>query len=374
MVLLTVTATASSPELGGAFEAIRGVGPDGKGSAQAARAWQEVAKADVSRLPQVLAAMDGASPLARNWLRAAVDRILENARSQKKPLPGGELEVFLRDTRHDPQARRLAYELLVEGDPAAADQLLPGMLGDPSLELRRDAVARVLEQAEKVAGERKEEALPLFRKAVTAARDPDQIDRAARRLRELGQPADLPTELGLITHWKLIGPFPNAEQKGVDTAYPPEKARDFAAEYDGKDGKVRWVDYVSKDPYGVVDVNAGVGAHLDSVAYAAAEFTSPEARDVDVRLGCYTVFKLWVNGELALVRGDAYAGMRLDHYVAKVRLKPGKNEILVKVCQADPPPPLPKHWRFMLRVCDSSGAAVLSTTRPTAPAQPDSSK
>src|SRR5262249_26880584 len=203
------------------------------------------------------------------------------------------LEVFLRDTKHDSQARRLAYDLLVETDPRAADRFLPTMLDDPSLELRRDAVARALEQAEKVAADKKDEAGPLFPQNLAAARDRDQIDRAARRLRDLGQPVDLPTHLGLITDWKLIGPFPNAEQKGVDAVYPPEKQIDFTAEYDGKAGKVRWTNYVSKDNYGVVDLNAGVGQHVDAVGYAATEFTSKEARDVEIRLGCFTAFKLW---------------------------------------------------------------------------------
>jgi hypothetical protein len=327
---------------------------------------QELTKTDAGRLTEILTGMDGASPLARNWLRSAVDRIRENARFQKKSVPAPALEAFLRDTRHDPQARRVAFDLLAEEDPAIADRLLPGMLDDPSLDLRRDAVARVLTQAEKLSGEKKDEAAPLLRQALAAARDRDQIDRAARRLRDLGQPVDLPTHLGLITDWKLIGPFPNSDQKGVDEAYPPERHIDFAAEHDGKTGKVRWTDYVSKDPYGVVDLNAGVGQHTDAVAYAAAEFTSKDARELQIRLGCFTVFKLWVNGELVLARGDAYTGMRLDHYVAKVRLQPGKNLILLKSCQADPPAPLPKHWRFMLRVCDAGGVAILSTTRPAA--------
>jgi hypothetical protein len=38
------------------------------------------------------------------------------------------------------------------------------------------------------------------------------------------------------------------------------------------------------------------------------------------RIGCYTVFKLWVNGELALHRADAYTGMQFDHYRTQIRL------------------------------------------------------
>ncbi len=170
--------------------------------------------------------------------------------------------------------------------------------------------------------------------------------------------------LGFILDWKLIGPFANVEQKGVETPYPPEKALDFRAEYDGKEGKVRWKDYVSKDENGIVDLNIGVGQHTEAVGYAATEFTSPAARDVEVRIGCYTVFKLWVNGELALHRADAYTGMRFDHYRTKIRLREGKNTLLMKVCTDVPPPQVPKLWRFQLRVCDADGAAILSTTRP----------
>jgi hypothetical protein len=127
---------------------------------------------------------------------------------------------------------------------------------------------------------------------------------------------------------------------------------------------VRWTDYVAKDETGIIDLNEGLGKHPEAVGYAVAEFTSKEARPVEVRLGCYNAFKLWVNGELVLVRGDAFTGMRLDHYVARAKLKPGKNVILLKACVDVAPPPVPQLWRFQLRVCDESGAAILSTTRP----------
>jgi hypothetical protein len=116
-----------------------------------------------------------------------------------------------------------------------------------------------------------------------------------------------------------------------------------------------------------VDVYAALGQHVDAVMYALAEFTSQDARAVEIRLGCIAAFKLWVNGELVLVRGDAYTGMSFDHYVAQAKLKPGKNTILLKIILEDPPPPLPKMCRFLLRVCDANGVAVLSTTRPPTP-------
>jgi hypothetical protein len=245
-------------------------------------------KTPVEQLPLLLAGMDGATPLARNWIRAAVDEIVDSAERGKKPLPTVGLENFLVDTNHDPQARRLAFDLLVQQDKTASDRFLPKMVHDPSPELRRDAIGRVLDEAEKLLNaEKKAEARSLFQKAFLAARDKEQIDKAAKRLNDLGQAIDLAKHLGFILDWKLIGPFANVEQKGVETPYPPEKALNFKAEYDGKEGKVRWKDYVSKDENGIVDLNIGVGQHTEAVGYAATEFTSPAARDVDEGLhGC----------------------------------------------------------------------------------------
>jgi hypothetical protein len=377
MVLLSaVTAVSAAPnsDIRGPIEVIRQVGPDGRGSRDAARAWRQLAAADVAQLPELLAGMDGATPLARNWLRAAIDDVLERARAAGRPLPAAALGMFLCDTRHDPQGRRLAYELIRESDPTAADRYLPGMTDDPSPELRGDAVARLLDRAEKVYNSaKKADALPLFREALAAARDQDQVEKAARRLSDLGHPVDLATQLGMVMDWKVIGPFPNPKNQAVDTAYPPEKGINLAATYDGKAGKVRWVDHVSKDPHGVVDVPAPSGQSTEAVGYAATEFTSPEARDVEIRIGCYTAFKLWVNGQLVLVRGDAYTGMSFDHYVARVRLKPGKNVFLLKLSLGEPQPGVPGFLRFQLRVCDASGRTILSASRPAPAADKKSS-
>jgi hypothetical protein len=345
-----LAAPVGESDLHQALAAVRGVGPNGRGSAAAARAWPVLAAAGVDQLPVLLAGMDGANPLARNWLRAALDPVLDRAAKAKQPVPAAALEAFLRDVRHDPQARRLAYELVVKAEPAAAERLLPGLLDDPSPELRRDAVARLLDQADKLFQENKrDESKPLYRRALAAGRDRDQLDRTAKRL----------GELGFLRHWKVIGPFPNPPGKGIDTVYPPERGLDFAAEYDGKAGKVRWKEFTSTKENAVIDLNDAVAANPESVAYAAAEFRSPAARDAEVRLGCFTAFKLWVNGELVLVRGDAFTGMRADHYVAKVKLKPGANTILLKIAQDEPPPlPPPNHWRFLLRVSDPTGAAI----------------
>jgi hypothetical protein len=55
--------------------------------------------------------------------------------------------------------------------------------------------------------------------------------------------------------------------------------------------------------------------------------------------------------------------MELDHYIAKARLKAGKNVFLLKVAQDKPPPQVPPMLQFQLRVCDAGGKAVLPADR-----------
>ncbi len=142
-----VSAAASAADLGPLLAKLQAVGPNGKGHREAAEAWQELARADAAQLPSLLAALDQAGPLAANWIRAAVDAVAERTLQSGGTLPASELEKFVRDRRHAPRARRLAYEWLRRVDPTAAERLIPGVLDDPSLEMRRDAVARLLDQA-----------------------------------------------------------------------------------------------------------------------------------------------------------------------------------------------------------------------------------
>ena len=144
LLALTICFTAGAVDISDSLKTIRAVGPEGKGNAAAAQAWQSLAQVKPAALPQILAAMDGANPLAANWLRAAVDTIASRA----KDLPQMELKKFIANQKHDPRARRLAYELIKNANPQLAAKLIPGLLNDPSVELRRDAVQRVMDGSE----------------------------------------------------------------------------------------------------------------------------------------------------------------------------------------------------------------------------------
>lgn len=363
---------ATPPEaLKGTLAALRAVGSEGKGNVEAAAAWKRLVQAETSSLPAILAAMDDANDLAANWLRSAVDAIVERELRAGGVLPVAPLRDFLRDTRHDPRARRLAYELIVRTAPKTAEELIPGMVNDPSLELRHDAVQRLIEQANQALARQDTNNATLgYREALQFVRDERQTKKISGELRKLGHEVDLPRHFGFLTHWKLIGPFNNAGLAGFDTAYPPEREINLQAEYEGKSGKVRWVDYATAHEYGMVDINKPFGSHKGVVAYAYTEFNAATARPAELRLGCKNGWKIWFNGRFLFGRDEYHRGARIDQYRLPVKLQAGRNTLLVKVCQNEEVQDWTKEWEFQLRVCDEIGTALLAKDRPSTPKNP----
>lgn len=367
-------AAAESKELAEPLAAIRAVGREGAGNAAAATAWRTVVAGDAARIPAVLAAMDGANPLAANWLSAAVDALATG----HGPVPLDGLRAFLADTRHDPHARRLAYELIRESDPEGARGLIAGMLDDPSGELRRDAVEREVDAAAAAKKDgRKDDAIAGYRTALAAARDVDQIKAIDAALKGLGQAVDLPRQFGFLMHWQVIGPFDNKEGRGFATVHPPEERVDLTTPVAGRDGPVSWKPLATTDPYGMVDLNPAYpaeGGLKEVLAYAFTEYEAAEARDAELRLGCKNAWKIWHNGRLLFGRDEYHRGMKIDQYRMPIRLERGRNTILVKLCQDEQKQEWTKEWQFQLRVCDATGTALLAVDRPPSPAAPAAEK
>lgn len=348
-----------------AIRTLRSVEREGKGNRAATKAWAELAAApDASQLTVMLSGIDGAGPLAANWLRAAVDSVAERQLKQTGKLPVNDLERFLNEKQHDQRARRLAYEWIVKSDPGASERLIPTMLDDPSLELRRDAVARVIKSAETAqAANQSEQALTAYRQALGAARDLDQVNAIAEALKKAGKGVDLAHHFGFLTDWKVVGPFDNRQGKGFAVAYPPEKSVDLKASYETPDGKISWISTHTDDQYGNVDLNKAIGKHSGVVGYAFAEFQSDRARPCELRLGSQNAIKIWLNGKLLTAVEVYHANGTMDQYIGRGELKAGRNEILLKICQNQQTEDWAQDWHFQLRVCDASGKAILATDR-----------
>ena len=362
-----MSAGAAEPpaELATALETIRAVAPQGKGHAEASRAVKLVSQASAGDLPQILAAMDGANPIATNWLRGAAEAVAQRAAAEKQ-LSVADLEKFLADQKHSPRGRRLAYELVAGVDPTAEQRLIPTLLDDRSLELRRDAVAQLLAEADKM--EPTAEALGRYQKAFHHARDLDQIQAAAAKLKSLDAAPDIAAHMGFVMRWKLLGPLDNVADKGWDTAYPPEESIDLSARYDGQKGPIRWLDHTTTDDYGHVDLAKALDKHKGAVAYAYAELTVGQEQPCELRLGTPNASKIWLNGKLISATHVYHANETIDQYIAPGTLRAGRNTILLKICQNEQTEVWAQNWQFQLRVCDATGTAILATDRkPTPP-------
>jgi hypothetical protein len=360
MTLCCWSSHGEEKDLAPLVAALRAVGPEGAANEPAAAAWKELAALPASSLPSILAALDGANPLAQNWLRAAAGAITDRALAAKQPLPLEALLAFLQETRHAPGARSLAWDLIRAADAPRADALVMGFLDDPAAELRRPGVTRLLDEAKSLAeAGQKENAAEVAEKAFRAARDDDQITQSVDQLKELGRTPDVPAQLGLLLDWQVIAPFSNAKRVGFATVYPPEEKLDLAATYPLPDGTTaRWQPFRSADPYGQIDFNKPFGLIKEVVGYATTNFKSPEARDAELRLGTGNAWKVWLNGKFLFGRDEYHRGSRLDQYTLPIRLEKGPNTLLVKVCQNEQTETWTVDWRFQLRLCDSTGTAL----------------
>ena len=371
VVLIAATLGAgavSQQEIQRSIRTIKSVGAEGKGNAAASKAWQTLSQAAGDDIVRILAAMDDASPIANNWLRGAVHAIADREINAGRSLPVGALEKYLGNKKHNPRARRFAYDLIAQADAGRAKKIIPGMINDPSVELRRDAVQLVLDAAagQKKAGKRGA-ALKSYERAFNYARDVAQIQSAVKSLREYGRTVDVPKQFGFLMDWQVVGPFDNTEREGFARVYPPEKKVDLKAAYKGKEGEVKWRAFTSKDEYGKVDVNIPYGMLKEVTAYAFTEYESAEARDAEIRLGCKNAWKIWVNGKFIFGRDEYHRGKRIDQYHLPIRLEKGRNTILVKVCQNEQEQSWTKEWDFQLRVSDSTGKALLALNRKPTP-------
>ncbi len=358
------TALAQSGALPSLLKTLQAVDREGKGNRAASQAWTDlINQSDSSHLPTILAAMDDSGPLASNWLRAAVDTIAERETQAKGKLATSDLEAFLREKQHHPRARRLAYEWITRSDPTAPDRLIPTMLNDPSLELRRDAVARELAAADKSLGEKQtDQAVATYRVAMDSARDLDQVKAAAEALKKLDHPVNLTYHFGFLQDWRLLGPLANPQGKGFDIVYPLEKELDFE-NLPQPDGEQKWITAHSDDEYGFVDLNKVVGKHKGALVYAVAEFQSERPQPVELRLGSENANKIWLNGELISSANVYHANGTMDQYVGRGKMKAGRNTIVLKICQNEQTEEWAQDWKFQLRVCDSTGKAIHSTDR-----------
>ena len=341
------------------IQQIQSIGREGSGSKEARRAIARLSTLPPNQIPALLDAFPNADPIARNVLRGVIESIADQ---KTNSLPMAELVDYIKHPQqHDPFARGLAFELLQRADPQRAKQIAPSLLHDPNSDLRRLAVARAIADAETFAdrGE-KNRARRAYQRALSGAVDRDQVTTIIEALQAYDVAVDLPRHFGFITNWRIIGPFDNTNYSGFDQPYPPETEFDPTADYPGKQGEVAWQSIATDDDFGVVDIAKSLENYKGAVMYLVATFHADRSRDAEIRLGTQNAWKLWLNGEFLFGHEEYHRGMIMDQHRLPIRLKRGRNRILLKLLQDEQLDELSQSYRFQLRITDETGVALHS--------------
>ncbi len=156
--------------------------------------------------------------------------------------------------------------------------------------------------------------------------------RLYRNVRSPEQVAKMaPPRLG---PWYAVGPFRDTTGKGnFDYAFPPEteKAIDLKKVHHGKrNAEVRW----QKQDYPDGAVNSLNPFGLNCATYLYREIEAAAEAELPVSLGSDDTLTVWLNGEKLHAENVSRAAAP-DQAKLVLKLRPGKNHLLLKVCNGD---------------------------------------
>jgi outer membrane protein assembly factor BamB len=157
--------------------------------------------------------------------------------------------------------------------------------------------------------------------------------RGLRLYRNVGGPTGVPLQI-TFGKWQQCGPFDNTDNKGFDAAFPPETKIDLKGEYPGKNGQnATWREVEFPDAtlnsmkiYREED-------HAFMAVYLHRQIETTKAVQVPISLGNGGPLAVWVNGEKVL-SDNVQRTPAPDQVKAVLKLKPGKNDLLIKACFA----------------------------------------
>ena len=335
------------------IETIQSVQPAAVNQTDAHRAGVELAGLGTEALLPAVQAIGTAHPLADNILRGSIESIV----AQADELPTAELRAFVSDLGNDGRARRMVYELLRERD---ADGDWSPALDDPSEEMRFEAVAEVLDNADP-------DDLKAYRRALTGATNPKQVDRIAEKLSDAGEPFDRVAHYGYLTRYRMIGPFDNQGEASFDRSYPPEDSpgspafdRELTSDYEGFDA-VGWQSFEASGDEATLNLHAAADNYKGSLVYLSTAFRTEQPRPVQLRVATENAFKLWLNGKMVFSRPEYHRSKRFDQYVIDVDAESGTNLILVKLLQNEQEQSWAQDYDFSIRVTEPTGLAAEMT-------------
>ncbi len=167
-----------------------------------------------------------------------------------------------------------------------------------------------------------------------------------------------------INRWLIVGPFDAPMDERLSHVFEPEKQLDLTATYKGKGGKdISWKPFARsfvteadltseffvefQKVFGELEYNA--------VAYALVDLESPDERDVVLAVGSDDGVVMWLDGK-EVHRHDVGRAYTSREDRVPVTLKPGKNQLLVKISQGG------GMWGFSVHVESPDGQVIPEIT------------
>jgi FG-GAP-like repeat len=135
--------------------------------------------------------------------------------------------------------------------------------------------------------------------------------------------------------WHYLGPFDNTGGRGFEATHPCEKKIDLQATYEGKGNqKIAWKQHNFND--GAVNNLALFKPqdNVNSAVYVYREIEVPTPTELPLSLGSDDTLSVWLNGQKILAN-PAYRAAAPDQDHVTLKLRAGKNDLLMKICQGD---------------------------------------
>lgn len=159
----------------------------------------------------------------------------------------------------------------------------------------------------------------------------------ARAMRAKALAEHFPGRLGYVTDWQLLGPFDNSANAADKRREPFEPLTSLDPVALPQGGQAAWWRY--RSPGGFLNLEQALAPRKPaqhpwtlSYAFAATTYEAPRALAAQLRCDSFFPFRAFLNGEEVLYKSGLNADCP-DRQVIDVRLRPGKNLLVVKLCQ-----------------------------------------
>jgi tetratricopeptide (TPR) repeat protein len=154
-------------------------------------------------------------------------------------------------------------------------------------------------------------------------------------------------------NWMLLGPYHNFQ--GFQTEFAPETEINLDKIYKVQKRTLEWQHTNDGFNEGYINLKRTYPQYNWKVAYGLIYVNSPDRKDAQIRIGTNDAVKVWLNDQ-EIWRLNMERDSIFDNDVIEVTLKPGKNKILIKVCNRI------NEWGFYFRMTDKAGNGLQDIT------------